>query len=156
MEVATFSSLLNDLAPGRHGNTEISKRVKQNGYSISERTLRRYRSGEMIPTLSNARAILKSFDFECTDEYLLKCLDLSRDSKPLFDNEEKFKTSISGQITLNGYELNFGQQLSAKEKIEVVENRIAELFQGEKRAISLYVMKLIEKDITENVLRGDE
>lgn len=156
MEIATFSSLLNDLAPGRHGNKEVISRVRESGNNISERTLRRYRSGEMVPTFENAKIILQAFDFNCSDEFILKCLNLSKDNKPIYDNMNKIKISITSQITINGSELDFGQSLTPREKIEVVENRISELFGGEKRAISYYFMKLIEKDITENVLRGDE
>lgn len=152
----TFSDIMIDiLGNSRKSSRLLAEKLASNGYAISQRTIQRYRKGTLIPSFGNALAIFEISGLNgYSEKEILNILNNSRKTKEI--NLENDTYVIDRRCVIPEDSFNLGDNISNGSVGDLIDNRIVELYGKSRGTFSLYMKNLIELDLKEHVLKGED
>ena len=113
------------------------------------RTIRRYVSGDTIPSYETARDLCTKLGIEYTEEELLASLELAKENKSL-RGEKYYDPHLIKKCNVKSKDAFKGQGLTPADKEKILLERVKETTQS--NTISEYVRRLIELDGNHRIL----
>ena len=159
MKLEGFHTLLNKVmdteglkAPG------LKKLLNEKDFELSKRSIYRYMTGETVPSFKVARAICDVLLIEdISDKDIEEMLNITRLqtnynlTRRMKNKTEMFDKRITFPLEEIGKELGLEKD-ECHQVLEIIRDRIKEVYPGDKVSYSNYVKDLIQNDIVNDVL----
>ena len=139
----TFSALMTQLYDQSDFKTikELSDAMSDSGSPIKYTTLMSYKKFEVVPPFEKARQIIRTFQYELSDDDLQKILDYSRSELKAINSSRRYLQ--------RGFRLNprhFRKDMTVEQLEQRISERADTLF-GDHATINMYIEYLIKKDM---------
>ena len=135
----------------------MTRKLNEGGFNITERQIYRYASGEVVPKYQTLIAIINICKINLSNKQIGELLRNSEEAKNKFDAaitnpeislKEKSPT-LHKRLTLRNKDFNFldGSNVSNDYSLELIEEKVAEIYGSDKYAFSRYIVSLINEDM---------
>lgn len=164
MENITFSDILTEERASSKFTRELKAGLEQNGINIAARTIQAYVQGAAVPKYETAICILKILNKKMPEDDLMKILQNSRNElkssqegemkKYLVPNYIQEKGEIwRAKVTFHNEDFTFleGTGLSNEESIDLIKERISNLYGDDRQALTRYLCRLINEDMKKEI-----
>lgn len=156
-EITVKSILLEKKENDKSFVSYLTRKLKEEGFNISERQVYRYSSGKVVPKYQTLIAILNICKINLSNKEIVELIKNSEEAKNKFDatvtNPEislKEKApAVHKRLTLRNKDFDFlnGSNVSNDYSLELIEEKVVEIYGDDKYAFSRYIVDLINEDM---------